>query len=62
MTVVRSIRRVRITAPSIERALGMAGNGKPGKEVRVVFPLDPGSFFAADATPGVAPGPGLEAA
>jgi hypothetical protein len=39
-------RRVRVTAPSIERALELTGEGKPGREVRVVFPIDPESFFA----------------
>jgi hypothetical protein len=38
-------RRVQITAPSIERALEIAGAGKPGLEVRLVFPIDPGAFF-----------------
>ena len=38
-------RRVRITAPSIERALKMAGGGKPGRRVRLVFPIDPEAFF-----------------
>jgi hypothetical protein len=39
-------RRVRITAPSMGRALELAGRGKPSREVRVVFPIDPESFFA----------------
>jgi hypothetical protein len=43
-------RRVRVTAPSIERALELTGEGKPGKEVRVVFPIDPESFFAGAMT------------
>ena len=38
-------RRVRITAPSIARALKMAGGGKPGRRVRLVFPIDPEAFF-----------------
>ncbi len=36
-------RRVRVTAPSIERAPKMAG--RPGRRVRLVFPIDPEAFF-----------------
>lgn len=39
-------RRVQITAPSIERALEIAGAGKPGLEVRRLFPIDAEAFFA----------------
>jgi hypothetical protein len=42
-------RRVRVTASSIGQALDLAGRGKPGREVSVVFPIDPESFFAGDA-------------
>ena len=38
-------RRVRITAPSIERALSMAGDGKPARRVRLPFPIDLDAFF-----------------
>ncbi|MGB3635569.1 MAG: hypothetical protein WA982_16115 [Rubrobacteraceae bacterium] len=38
--------RARITAPSIARALELAGSGKPGRRVRLVFPIDPQEFFA----------------
>jgi hypothetical protein len=38
-------RRVQISAPSIERALEIAGGGKPGRNVRLVFPIDPEAFF-----------------
>ena len=38
-------RRVRITAPSIELALKMAGEGKPGRGARLLFPIDPEAFF-----------------
>jgi hypothetical protein len=38
-------RRVRISAPCIERALKMAGYGKPGRRVRLPFPIDPEAFF-----------------
>jgi hypothetical protein len=43
--------RVRVTAPSIEQALALAGVGKPGKVVRVVFPIDPEAFFVGSKTP-----------
>jgi hypothetical protein len=45
-------RRVRITAPSIERALEIAGAGKPGLKVRLLFPIDPEAFFVP-TEPGV---------
>jgi hypothetical protein len=38
-------RRVRITAPSIERALAIVGEGKPGRRARLAFPIDPEAFF-----------------
>jgi hypothetical protein len=41
-------RRVRITAPSIERALKIAGAGKPGRRVGLVFPIDPEAFFVPE--------------
>ena len=37
--------RTRVTAPSIERALKIAGGGKPGRRVRIVFPIEPEAFF-----------------
>jgi hypothetical protein len=37
--------RFRVTAPSIERALEIAGEG-----TRVVFPIDAEEFFASEAT------------
>jgi hypothetical protein len=40
--------RVQITAPSIERALKVARGGKPGRRVRLVFPIDPEAFFIPD--------------
>ena len=39
--------RVRITAPSIERALDIAEDGKPGRRVRLIFPIDPEAFFVS---------------
>ncbi len=41
-------RRVQITAPSIERVLELAGDGKPGCRVRLVFPIDPEVFFVPE--------------
>jgi hypothetical protein len=37
--------RVRVTAPSIERVLKIAGGGKTGRRVRLAFPIDPEAFF-----------------
>ncbi len=37
--------RVRITAPSIERALEIMGEGKPGRRVRLLFSIEPEVFF-----------------
>ena len=37
--------QVRVTAPSIERALKIAGRGKPGRRVHLLFPIDPEAFF-----------------
>jgi hypothetical protein len=43
-------RRVRITAPSIERVLNLAGNGGSGRRVRLHFPIDPEAFFVTGAS------------
>ena len=43
-------RRVRITAPSIERALEIAGRGQPGREVHLAFPIDPEAFFGDEGS------------
>jgi hypothetical protein len=40
--------RARVTAPSIERALKIASGGKPGRRVRLVFPIEPETFFATE--------------
>jgi len=37
--------RTRVTAPSLERAFKIAGGGKPGRRVRIVFPIDPEACF-----------------
>ena len=42
--------RVRVTAPSIERAIEIGGEGKPGRRVRLVFPIDPEVFFVPAAS------------
>ncbi|MGH3086039.1 MAG: hypothetical protein ACRDSJ_01820 [Rubrobacteraceae bacterium] len=41
-------RRMQITAPSIERAMKIAGDGKPGCRTRLLFPIDPDAFFAPE--------------
>jgi ribosomal protein L11 len=43
-------RQVRVTAPSITRALRIAGDGMPGHRVRLVFPIDPEAFFVLEIT------------
>ena len=43
-------RRVRITASSIERALKIARVGKPGRRMRLVFPIDPETFFVLEGS------------
>jgi hypothetical protein len=42
--------RVRVTARSIERAIKIAGDGKPGRRVCLVFPIDPEVFFVPAAS------------
>jgi hypothetical protein len=39
-----------VTAPSIERAVEIAGEGKPGRRVRLIFPIDPEVFFVPAAS------------
>jgi hypothetical protein len=39
-----------VTAPSIERALEIVGEGKPGRRVRIVFPIDPEVFFVPEVS------------
>jgi hypothetical protein len=41
-------RRMRIVAPSIERAMKMAGDEKRGRRVRLLFPIDPETFFVPE--------------
>jgi hypothetical protein len=40
--------RARVTAPSIERALQIVGEGKPCRKVRLLFPIDPEVFFVSE--------------
>jgi hypothetical protein len=40
--------RTRVTAPSIERALKIAGGGKPGRSMRLVFPIEPEAFLGSE--------------
>jgi hypothetical protein len=42
--------RAQITAPSIGQALKMAGEGKLGRRVRLLFPIDPKAFFVPVST------------
>jgi len=42
--------RARVTTSSIERALKIVGGGKPGRRVRLIFPIDPEAFFAPGGT------------
>jgi hypothetical protein len=44
------MRRARITASSIEWALKIARAGKPGRRVRLVFPIDPEAFFVPEGS------------
>jgi hypothetical protein len=40
--------RTRVTAPSIERALKIAGGGIPGRRVSLVLPIEPEAFFVTE--------------
>jgi hypothetical protein len=40
--------RTQVTAPSIERALKIAGGEKPGRRVRLTFPIEPEGFFVTE--------------
>ena len=39
--------RTRVSAPSIEHALKIAGGGKPGRRVRI-DPIEPEAFFVTE--------------
>ncbi len=55
--------RTNVTAPSIRRAVEIArrgaGEGTPGKDVRVIFPTDPEEFFASGEATGTQPVPAI---
>ena len=40
--------RLEVRAQSIEQAVRLAGVRYPGREVRVLFPIDPQNFFCGD--------------
>jgi hypothetical protein len=42
-----------VKAQSIQRALEVAGERNPGCALKVVFPLDPDTFFVGNAPEGV---------
>jgi hypothetical protein len=42
--------RVAVQAESIRRALELVQGQNPGRDVGVVFPIDPETFFAGDRT------------
>jgi hypothetical protein len=42
---VSALFRVRVEAESISRALSIVKRHNPGRDVRVVFPIDPEGFF-----------------
>lgn len=46
-------RRMKVSAPSIERALKISGSGHPDIEVRVVFPIDAETFLAPTTPEGI---------
>ncbi len=46
-------RQMKVSAPSIERALQISGSGKPDTDVRVVFPIDAEEFFAPTTRGGI---------
>jgi hypothetical protein len=43
-------RRVAVTAPSIARALELAGAGRDGIEAKVLFPIDPDTYFVPEGS------------
>lgn len=43
--------RASVWAKNIERALSLAGARYPGGEARVIFPIEPESFFVDDEKP-----------
>lgn len=51
--------RTRIVALSIARALELAGDGKPGHRVCIVFPINAGEFFTESGPEAIVEAPGL---
>lgn len=45
-------RQVSITAPSIARALALAGAGRNGIRAKVLFPINPEAYFTGQAAEG----------
>lgn len=43
--------RVMVCAQTIGRALSMANHHYPDSEIRIVFPIDPDTFFAGEPVP-----------
>ena len=43
-----TLSRVAVRADTISRAVSITQGSNPGREVRVVFPIDPEGFFAGD--------------
>ena len=55
-----STRTVKVSAPSIRRALELAGEPSPGTRPRVLFPIDPDEFFAGPKdVPELLPNPAI---
>lgn len=46
-------RQMKVSAPSIGRALEVSGSNHPDIEVRVVFPIDAQTFFAPTTPEGI---------
>lgn len=46
-------RQMKVSAPSIGRALEVSGSNHPDIEVRVVFPIDAETFFAPTTSEGI---------
>ncbi len=44
--------RVAVQAESIRRALEIAEGVNPGREIKVMFPIDPDSFFVEESAAG----------
>lgn len=47
--------RLAVRAESIRRAVEIAGQRNPGCDLKVVFPLDPETFFVREVSPEIEP-------